>query len=212
MMMRRVITMVTAGLLFVGCGSNGNGTASPAATDVGVSAITASTAEQTTVTPTTQAVTTTVAPTTTTEPPPTPAEVYLELVTPNNCAMQLSDLVWAQEIGGDTFTERQWPIVQQKVLPTYTAVADASVKWMEAMVAYDGWPADLQADIDALVAETSLWANWYATAGQLSSIDAWNTFMANPAPPFGAATVVRAKLGLPSNVNDATNWCEGVFG
>lgn len=72
------------------------------------------------------------------------------------------------------------------------------------------WPEEVAADIERLVVETSEWASFYA---DLAASPSFTSFVdVTPPSDTSAATIVRAKLGLPSNINNEENFCAGVAG
>jgi hypothetical protein len=212
--MHKILGLVLLVATVAGCGADGNASVTPAteqSTDATVSATSTTaamtTVPPTTVAPTTAAPTTVPEPTTTTIPPPTPAEMYLEFVTPMNCAGQQLNSAFDAVIGDDGFTQREWPTVQAEVLPVVEGNADVIVDWMENMVTYP-WPADVKADIDVLVAGNAQLAHQYGSVVAAQSIDEWNAAWELTVPDTVAtAAVVRAKLGLPTNLTDTQDWC-----
>ena len=90
----------------------------------------------------------------------------------------------------------------------YKDAADQDVIFVQALIDYD-WPADVQPDIDALVAEVSAEAGWFQSVA--SSYDFAAYLSAPPPPERSAATIVRAKLAMPSNINSTVDDCKGIF-
>jgi hypothetical protein len=168
-------------------------------------ASTTTAASTTTTTTSTTSPPTTAAPTTTIDPRQAAAEYYLQSVTPSNCYLQITQLIESEVYGKDgTLTRKEWPAAQEKLLPAIKGLADGELTFLSALVNYD-WPDDVQPDIDNLVNELSATANWH---GQLASAGSFDAFVGSPPAPQGsAATVVRAKLGLPSNVNSTVEEC-----
>lgn|GEM_PF-3123746 len=159
----------------------------------------------------TQPPTTTAAPTTTVDPIALAGEKYIEFVKPSNCMIGLIQILEADIIGDDGFYEREWPKVLEQIVPAYKTLADDTVTFVEKLVSYD-WPDEVQSDVDALVTELVQWAGWYAGLGAATSFDSWNAAIEAQIPAeTGAATIVRAKLGLPSNINNDENFCEGIL-
>lgn len=149
----------------------------------------------------TEATTTTTVPTTTTtvDPIPAAADYYLTIVAPSNCAfariVEAEDAILDEE---GFIYEEDWPELSNSVLPLYADWAQSLVVFIEDLVAYD-WPSRVEADMDRLVEELSEAASWSQGYSQLPSFDALVEY-----PPYpddvGAATAIRAKLGLPTNV------------
>jgi len=190
----------------VGCSSDGKSASSVPAADIATVASTAisQTTEAVTVAPTrTEPATTAVeAPTA----PPTPGEVYLDIVRPLNCGSQLLSVTERDAYGSDNQAyEQDWPKIQETLLPAFRAHADALALFVEALVGYE-WPLEVQPDIYALAAESSGRAGWYSSVADSPTYDSF--IAAQPPPARSAATVVRAKLGIPSNINSDVNWCD----
>ena len=163
-------------------------------------------------TTTTAAPTTTLPPTTTTEQITTTtvdlvaaAAYYIDAVTPLNCSLQTIALIEADVAIDEFYDENEWPEIRDTLLPAYKAHADTQLAFMNALLGYT-WPEAVQADIDALVAETAAEAN---TTAAWASIATFDQFIGRAQyPERSAATLVRAKLGLPSNVENDENYCQ----
>ena len=163
--------------------------------------ITSATTEQTT---TTEQATTTTA-------PPTPGEVYLALVAPLNCQGFLFQVTQGEVSGEDhRVTSRDWPAIQEKLLPAWQAESTASVTFLQGLAAYS-WPTSVQPQIDALLAEMSATASWQQTFADAKTFDQFIAAGRQEDPPFVAAAAVRAKLGIPSNINSDVDECAKVF-
>ena len=161
-------------------------------------------------TSTTAAPSTTLAATTTTVDPIVAAGIYYtDAATMINCGSQILFMVENDVLGADAlWYPEDWPEIQQRLQPVYKSFADDSIRFVEALVAYP-WPEAVQADIDALVNEVSAQA---AAFQAFASATTFDTFVSTPAaPPPNAASVVRAKLGLPSNINTSIDACVGAL-
>ena len=151
--------------------------------------------------------TTTILPTTTVDPI-TAASLFLDAVAPLNCSGQFLDSPDGRAYGPDGLVdEDDWPAMQSKLLPAHATFANDEIRFMEALP-YQ-WPAEVQADVDAVVADAWASANFQAALGAATSFE---DFFAIPDVPQGtASTILRARLGLPSNVNTQVDFCAGLF-
>jgi hypothetical protein len=156
--------------------------------------------------------TTTVAPTTTLDPIAAAGQYYMEKVKPINCVNGLYNLVQADVFGADNqVTEGEWPKVRDQMQPISLQYSQALVTWVNDLVAYD-WPDDVQPSVDALMADATQQATNFEQLGKALSFN--NYFEISDSqqwPQSNNAAVVRAKLGLPSNINDDTNYCESLI-
>jgi hypothetical protein len=175
-------------------------------------------APTTTTAPTTStiATTTTIAPTTstiatTTTIAPTPEELaaafYLEKVAGVNCSRDLLRLALAEAPGGERIYPNEFNDFMAAMRPAYEMNRDAALTFMNEIAVYE-WPADVQSNIDALVAEMAQGAGEWDQYAKSLSTDDWPTEFTDR----NAATIVRAKLGIPSNINSQVNNCEEFFG
>ena len=170
----------------------------------------------TTLTPTTTAAptTSTTTTTTTTTIPPTPEELaaayYLEAVLPYNCAFELFNLIAADAPGGDSIYEGEFNAFYAAMLPGYEMKRDAELAFMNALIDYE-WPEDVQDNIDGLTAQASVYASNYEALARTVDFNAWLNLDLDW-PDNGDAAVVRAKLGLPSNINSDVEHCQQIFG
>lgn len=207
--MHKILGVIIAAAFVTGCGASGqatNATAAPEqATVVTVPAPTTTTSTTTTSTTTTSTTTTS---TTTTIPPPTPAEKYLEFVTPVNCMRnRLKD--GFETVIGDNLTQRDWPGIQTELQPMIQALSDAIIIWMGDLVAYT-WPSDVQADVDLLIAGNAQEAHMWASAAEATTFTEYVSALTIDSPDTTAtAAVIRVRLGLPTNLNDTQDWCAG---
>lgn len=155
--------------------------------------------------------TTTTEPATTTTAPPTPGEVYLALVAPLNCQDFLFGVTEDEVYGEDNrLTSRDWPAIQEKLLPAWQAESTASVTFLQGLAAYT-WPTSVQPQIDALLAEMSADASFYQTVADAKTYDQFAASTNKDRVPSVAAAAVRAKLGIPSNINSDVDECAKVF-
>jgi hypothetical protein len=158
--------------------------------------------------PATSASTTTAAPTTTTTAPPDPGARYLELVRETNCLRDRIDQVEG-EVTVDGFADdAEWSAIQAQLLPLYQEYSLSAVRFLEGLTSVT-WPPEVQPNIDELItqlaeeAQATDAASAAANVGELSAARLrWSEAAAtNP------ASVIRAKLGLPTNVGDELEYC-----
>lgn len=167
------------------------------------SSTTTTVAETTT---TTQATTTSTTETTTTTSPFLTIEEagarYLELAAPANCAIEQHNALWEEGRWAAGFSEDEFPAFWPEAQPLYQRAADTTLAWIEAVVA-EPWPPEVQADIDTLVAQASEQATYYQRYANVETVDDFlfldGSLGATP-PTATAATTVRAKLGIDSNI------------
>lgn len=195
-MMRRAIVACTL-LMLMGCGSSGSESSQPATTEAPVTEAPTETAPVAT-----EATTTTQPVTTTTEITEESAqEQYLELVKPANCA--LADYVTVEEAVG-AFGPEEWPDVMPQLIPVIDGYAKSLVTFYEGLADAE-WPEDAQTSIDDLIAETSDEA---AKARTLADAETFDEYLSAPeSSDSNAAGVVRAKLGLDSNLDSPVTAC-----
>lgn len=136
-----------------------------------------------------------------------PDDYYLAHVSPLNCAWNHLATVEAASAGSDdTWDSYQWLEIQSAVLPVYRDHAQVLLDFVEALSSYD-WHSDMQPSIDVLATGTAAEASaFFAMANSAT----WDEFAELEVPESNGATaaVVRAKLGLPSNLTDDTDYCK----
>ena len=151
--------------------------------------------------------TTTIATTTTTTVPATTTtidvmagsgEYYLRIVEPGNC---LVDQIVAFETSitsedGYIYDDK-WDEIQATLLPLYAEAAAADAKLVEDLSTYV-WPEEVADDAARLASEVAASAQWALGFSEVANFEAWAEYPA--APPTPTASVVRAKLGLPTNI------------
>lgn len=166
-------------------------------------------ADQTTEAPTTTVVettTTTAAPTTTTAPGPTLDEAgayYLEIVAPRNCVVTKIDSYAAD--GMET-----WEDVQG-FLQLFGELAEADVALLDGLTSYD-WPESVADTADDLAKAVSGRLPEIEAFSKLSSLEEFLDWEWDTTHEGGEAALLRSKLGLPSNIGDTNDWCEGIEG
>lgn len=159
---------------------------------------------------TTTSSSTTTSSTSTTDAPQTPGEHYLEIVAPMNCALQLLQLTEAPFLSDGQISSREWPDYAATALPAYAGLAQAMAQFVQDLVNYE-WPEDVRADIDTLIVENSTMAAFLETVSKVRNIAEWNAVWEGAPATTGTADIVRARLGLPTTIGDANNWCDGQF-
>jgi len=152
-------------------------------------------------TTTTAAPTTTVPPTTTTtmDAITVAGSHYTRIVAPLNCAAAAVNAAW-DELGDKEgyVYEDQWEDIKTVLLPTYAESSVAGVTFIEALAGYD-WPAVVRDDIDDLMVEITGEAKW--SDSMAKATDYLNFTELNiDLTENKAATVIRAKLGIETNV------------
>lgn len=134
-------------------------------------------------------------------------ERYLELVVRGNCSSELSGLTWYEVAGDDGFYEWEWVTVRDAMRPHWEAGRDASLEMMNGLLDYE-WPPGMQEDIDDLVTELASDAGDY---DELVRADTFDQYLVVEFGDRSAATVVRAKLALPSNIDSDVEHCREYF-
>ena len=185
-----------------------------AITACGGNAVTATTLEPA---PTTTAAplttTTTISPsTTTTETTTTVDEIaaagahYLEIVAPGNCVIEQIEAIEVPAQSDGAFSAEEWDeMVDAGLLSLYAQGSEADIAFMEALAAYE-WPENVQEDVNSLIQELSAAASWALDVSESQSFDDWLALWGNP-PESVSAAVVRAKLGLESNIGSEVVDC-----
>jgi hypothetical protein len=126
---------------------------------------------------------------------------YLALVKESNC---LGD-----DMSNQWKASKTWDQVRTNLQPKMRAYAESTVRFYEGLVAIK-WPVSIQPAVDALVADLTADASYYESMSKAESVDTFNQLSDHPPDETNAnsAGVVRAKLGLGSNVTDTTNYCQ----
>lgn len=224
-----VAIAAAAALTITGCGSSNNDDSSVTATSGPATATTDAVADSSTTTaavsttsaaeamivvtqppaPTTMVATTLPAPTTsapttvpaTTVPPVDYGQQYLNWVAPLNCANQRTYDAERVMMGDDNqFTYEEWPALQPQLNSIYNDSLRAAVAFIETGAQLD-WPADIQVDIDAVIADVAADGEAYRMLSTATTIDQWNAGIdALAAGGTSSAAIVRSKLGLESNL------------
>lgn len=103
-------------------------------------------------------------------------------------------------MGSDGFYDNEWPQLRPGLNETYGALRDALVAAIGTFTTLT-WPPELQDDIDDLIAETSLHAAAASSAASAETVEQWQAAMEQFGNlEFKAAAIIRAKLGLPTNL------------
>ncbi|MET0565170.1 MAG: hypothetical protein ABW021_01830 [Acidimicrobiia bacterium] len=150
------------------------------------------------------ATTTTIATTTTVDPVVAAGTYYIESVTPLNCAGQATDPIWDEiEDEEGYISDTDWEQIQSDLQPAYAVYAQAAVAFLEALSSYH-WPENVQADIEALMAEVSAEAAWAQAMSEAGTYADFTT-VNEETLDNRAAAIVRAKLNLPTNIGATTD-------
>ena len=137
------------------------------------------------------------------------AQQYLDWVAPSNCAWQITYDQETAIIGSDgVFYEDEWASVGPQLRAAYRPAAESlqnSINASSSLV----WPAELQNIFDGAVVEASEWAGILFGLAEAGSIYEWQvmTERAINFPGRTQASLLRSKLGLPTNFGDETDWC-----
>jgi hypothetical protein len=130
----------------------------------------------------------------------------LEIVAPVNCLIeQIIAVEDSVEDADGYISSDDWDTIVEADLPLYAQAAEADVAFMEALVAYD-WPDIVHEDVQSLIEESSAIASWSRRIAESKSFDEFAEWWGNP-PEFVAGAVVRAKLGLESNIGSEVVDC-----
>jgi hypothetical protein len=137
------------------------------------------------------------------------AAYYLETVAVFNCANARLFDAWdvAPGLEDELLYTWEWEAYSTYMVPIWEELRDIRTDWMSSLGDYD-WPEDVQPSIDDLFSELSLEAsnyNFYADTPDYS--DFRDLTEEIEWPDWSAAAVIRAKLGLPSNIGDDTDYC-----
>jgi hypothetical protein len=136
--------------------------------------------------------------------------MYLFIVKESNCLQARTNAALDRTEGANGyFDSSDWPAIQAELLPRFRDAAEAKIRFYQAIIATE-WPADVQADMDALVAESTTEAAYFQRISESTSTDDMLLAMNNAPENRNTAGVVRAKLGLESNVVDDTDFCIGI--
>jgi len=158
--------------------------------------------------------------TTTIDPIFAAGEYYLEKGTALRCTKELMTLAentfratqqerWEGEwnYSNDLF----WEAVKKEILSMYAGVVNSTLLFVSDLGTYE-WPTEVQASVDALMSQNLEMAENYLALSKVNSIKEYNNFKFGKIDEENHAGIIRAKLGLPSNVNDDVNYCANIFG
>jgi hypothetical protein len=143
--------------------------------------------------------------TTTTTIPIDYGQQYRDLITPLNCAGDALNS-GLEAVAPDGFTDAEWPNVREPITAIWAEYALRVVDTVQAFV-IAGWPDDLQEDIDSLVDEISQLASRADTFARSETFDDYLYAESQPELPHAVATVIRAKLGIETNIGVAGYDC-----
>jgi len=157
---------------------------------------------------------------TTVDPTFAAGERYIEIVAPLRCAR---DLYAMSGPNFDASAEERWSgewnysedlyfaAFKAEVLANAGILSDTFVQVVSDLGSYD-WPSEVQEPIDELIVQLLDEGAAYSAFSSLNSIKEVQDWEWPNLDGENHAGLIRAKLGLPSNVNDETNYCEKVFG
>jgi len=145
---------------------------------------------------------------------------YIEIATPLNCMRQLYLLNY--EAAGTEFEAQDFPGTASGFQEAYefyrTRILINAEKLSEEMLTFASnlgtysWPEGVQPSVDELIEDVLREAESVAAYSKLSSwqeIVDWEWPARSNRNPAG---VIRAKLGLDSNVNDDSSYCSELIG
>ena len=158
--------------------------------------------------------------TTTIDPTEAAGGYYLEIVSPANCLRDLyqvsadqfnktSDERWKNEWNYDEVA--YFVAFKSEVMDNARILSDGLVKFASDLGAYD-WPSEVQGSIDLLIAQMLAEGSAYSSWSNLNSWDQLEDWKWPKSDEENYAGVIRAKLGIASNVNSDVNNCKEVFG
>ena len=107
---------------------------------------------------------------------------------------------------GEYWTDADWAHLQGTIQPAIREYAEAMIAFYEGLTAAQ-WPEDVQPAVDDLVAELTVIAAQTYAAAEAPDLDAYIAADAAIVDQGNSAGVVRAKLGLQSNVTDENDYC-----
>jgi hypothetical protein len=188
--MKGLVILATCSLLLTACGNEPD----PDTAATALPEATTTAAEPTT--------TTTETTTTTTEAVDF-GELYLDLVARTNCTSARANEI-LDRLGDTT----DWSRFEGELLPSFRDYSSALIAFYEGLLA-NTWPDNVQGDVEQLAVETSADA---AAVSDWTNATSLNDLVARieerPLSTSNIAGIVRAKLGLPSNIiDDGTDWC-----
>ena len=122
---------------------------------------------------------------------------YIDIVVPGNCMTGHYNAVYDTIAEEDGYVyEDQWDAVQSQLLPIALQLMQEEVTFMEKLTSYD-WPASVQPQVDAVIAEAAEVAYVNETAAKATDFATWANAVVLERD---AAAVLRAALGLPTNI------------
>ena len=137
------------------------------------------------------------------------AEQYLAWVSPSNCAISRGVEEEAAIVGADgTFYENEWDDIGAELNAVYDKVASALIAALN-QASELSWPADVQDNVDSVVAEMAELAALYSGFAHASTFVEWSVAFERASGFTGrtSAALLRTKLGLPSNIGDDSDYC-----
>ena len=90
-------------------------------------------------------------------------------------------------------------------------LADSYILFAGDLGSYE-WPAGMQASIDGLISRELELASENLRLSEVNSAKEYQNFRFDIEDETNHAGIIRAKLGLPSNVNNDENFCAKIFG
>ena len=158
--------------------------------------------------------------TTTIDPIFAAGEYYREKATAVGCARELNELAIStfdasqQERWEGEWNYSEvliWEAFQKEVLSLREGLANSYILFVGELGAYE-WPDGLQTSIDALISQTLEIASENLRISEVKMMKEYQNFSFNVVDETNHAGIIRAKLGLPSNVNNDENFCANIFG
>ena len=158
--------------------------------------------------------------TTTIDPAEIAASHYLEIVRPNNCAFDLFFLAedefiatqesrWTNEWNYDA--DAQFASLKSEVLENARILSETMVTFATELGIFD-WPIGVQESVDLLIAQTLEEASAYSAFSKPDSMEQVRAWEWPVVDDRNHAGVIRAKLGLPSNIDNDVEECNELFG
>lgn len=136
------------------------------------------------------------------------AQQYLDWIAPSNCALGTAGEREADITGPDgSIYEHEWPMLGPHLADAYRPAAESMSDAINMSGALE-WPDELQDTIDSVVVEMSEYASLYWSVANARTFDDYlEAGEISRALSRTEASLLRSKLGLPTNIGDETDYC-----
>ena len=137
------------------------------------------------------------------------AQQYLDWISPSNCAIATAVGNEPEIMGSDgIFYEYEWPTIGTRLAANYRPAAESLSDAIKAAGSLE-WSDDLQGSVDAVIVEMSEYLSILWGFANARTFAEWNVALNRAVNHAGRsqASLLRTKLGLPTNIGDESDYC-----